>query len=68
MAKNQYLIADNTIDPDKAVEGLSELTFEAAQEWIDANQVELETPITLDTMVFTNQYSIQPDNHPEEED
>lgn len=67
MAKNQYLIADNTIDPDKALEGLMGLTFEAAQEWIGLNQEELETPITLGEMVFTTKYSIQPDNHPQED-
>jgi hypothetical protein len=66
MAQNQYLIADNTINPDKALEGLLGLTIEAAQEWIDANQVELETPIHLDSMTFTTKYSIQPDNWPGE--
>ena len=67
MAINQYLIADNTIDSDKALEGLSGLLLEVAEQWIVENQEELETPISKGEMTFTTKYSIQPDNHPEGE-
>jgi len=42
MAKEQYCIVDVTIDSNIPLEGLDGLSLEAAQNWIEANQVALE--------------------------
>jgi len=42
MAKEQYCIVDVTIDSSIPLEGLDGLSLEAAQNWIESNQVALE--------------------------
>lgn len=66
MAAGQYCIVDMTIDSNLALDGHTGLTLEQAQEWLDANQVALDEPITIEEHTFTGKYSIQPDNWPEE--
>lgn len=66
MANGQYCIVDNTIDPNVALEGLVGFTQEEAEQWIEANQVELESPLVVDETTYTHKFSIQPDNWPEE--
>ena len=65
MAAGQYCIVDMTINSNLAMEGHTGLTLEQAQEWIDANQVTLDEPITIEEHTFTVKYSAQPDNWPE---
>jgi hypothetical protein len=66
MAAEQYCIVDMTIDSNLAMDGQTGLTLEQAQEWLVANQVTLDTPITIEEHEFTVKYSIQPDNWPAE--
>jgi len=65
MAAGQYCIVDMTINSNLAMEGHTGLTLEQAQEWVDANQVTLDEPITIEEHTFTVKYSAQPDNWPE---
>jgi hypothetical protein len=62
MAINQYCIVDNTIDPTLALEGLTGFTEEAANEWLESNQVSLEEPIVVDEVTYTHKFSSQRDN------
>ncbi len=64
MAEGQYCIVDVTIDPNTPIEGLVGFTLEAASEWLNNNQVALETELVIDEQTFTNKYLIQPDNWP----
>jgi hypothetical protein len=66
MAAEQYCIVDMTIDSNLAMDGQTGLTLEQAQEWLVANQVTLDTPITIEEHEFIVKYSIQPDNWPAE--
>lgn len=67
MANGQYCIVDNTIDPNVSLEGLVGFTIEQADEWIIANQVELDEPLTIGETTYTHKFAIQPDNWPESE-
>ena len=65
MAQGQYCIVDVTIDPNLAMEGHTGLTLEAATEWIEANQIALETECIVGEQSFYQKYLIQPDSWPE---
>ena len=62
MANGQYCIVDLTSDPNAALDGLTGLTLEQASEWIAANQVDLDSPITVEEKEFSAKYQICPDN------
>lgn len=68
MAKDQYCIVDITVDSNLSIEGLTGMTFEAAQAWVAENQVELSEPIEIEGFSHSQKYSVQPDNWPTEEE
>jgi hypothetical protein len=59
MAEGQHCIVDNTIDPNQALEGLTNLTESEAIQWLRDNQVELEVPAEFNSQVYHFKYSYQ---------
>ena len=62
MAKDQYCIVDNTIDPSIALDGLTGLTEHEAYQWLNEHQVALDEPIVIENFTYTTKYSSQRDN------
>lgn len=67
MAKDQYCIVDNTIDPTISLDGLTGLTEQEANQWLSEHQVALDEPIVIADFTYTTKYSYHRDNWATEE-
>ena len=61
MSEKLWCIVDASVSQSQPLEGLENLTMEAAEEWVSANQIILEEEIEG----FNEKYRICPQGNPE---